>query len=108
MICLYVITGFVYERDYCDCVISDVLEWHAGIDVEWGCVGLEILYKSVRWESSQVMTIYPFTEPPYFRSDVVDIPPAIRYPLDDVCANQLESRQGAWYRVCGALREPAD
>ena len=61
MICLYVITGFVYERDYCDCVISDVLEWHAGIDVEWGCVGLEILYKSVRWESSQVMTIYPFT-----------------------------------------------
>ena len=63
MICLYVITGFVYERDYCDCVISDVLEWHAGIDVEWGCVGLEILYKSVRWESSQVMTIYPFTQP---------------------------------------------
>ena len=25
MICLYVTTGFVYERDYCDCVISDVL-----------------------------------------------------------------------------------
>ena len=58
MICLYVTTGFVYEHDYW---ISHVLEWQAGVDVEWGCIGLEILYKSVRWESSQVMTIYPFT-----------------------------------------------
>ena len=48
MICLYVTTGFVYECDYCDCVISEVLEWHAGADIEWGCVGLEISYKSVR------------------------------------------------------------